>query len=76
MYGSDYHLPHKKAEEKIATHAKECIKLHAFLQVYTNGKEFQPLITAAKQEWLAKPRWKLAKVLTRDVQVMDGGKKS
>ena len=47
-------------------------KLDALLQVSINGPEVndcQPLIAAAVKEWLAKPRRKIAKVLTaNDVQ--------
>ena len=45
--------------------------LNALLQVSINGpevKDCQPLITTAVEEWLAKPRRKIAKVPSRDVQ--------
>ena len=31
-------------------------------------KDCQPLITTAVKKWLAKPRWKIAKVPSRDVK--------
>ena len=44
---------------------------NALLQVSINGpevKDCQPLITTAVKKWLAKPRRKIAKVSSRDLQ--------
>ena len=63
------------AIKRLKTRLRSSLKndmLDALLQVSINGPEVndcQPLIAAAVKEWLAKPRRKIAKVLTaNDVQ--------
>lgn len=62
------------AIKRLKTRLRSTLKndlLNALLQVSINGPEVrdcQPLITTAVKEWLAKPRRKIAKVPSRDVQ--------
>ena len=63
-------LCHQKAEDRLRSTLKNDY-LDALLQVSINGpgvKDGHPLITTAVKEWLAKPRGKIAKEPSTEVQ--------